>query len=111
VPVYERMDETARRLQKAIEAVIARAGAPWSVTRLGTRMELQFCTRPLRDAQEARAAMDDVLAAALHLYLLNRGVLVTPFHDMLLVCPVTSDSDIALLAQSLAEFIDEVCTT
>jgi glutamate-1-semialdehyde 2,1-aminomutase len=108
VPVYAAMLDKADRLQRAIEAVIEEADTPWSMSRLGTRMELQFCTAPPQDAQQARAAMDDALERGLHLYLLNRGILVTPFHNMLLVCPETTDSDITTLAQALASFIHEV---
>jgi glutamate-1-semialdehyde 2,1-aminomutase len=106
--VYAGMLDTAARLQQAIEAVIDRAGAPWSVSRLGTRMELQLCTAPPRDGQQARAAMDDDLQRGLHLFLLNRGILITPFHNMLLVCPDTADSDVATLSQAFASFIHEV---
>jgi glutamate-1-semialdehyde 2,1-aminomutase len=108
VPVYAAMLETAARLQQALQAVLGQAGTPWSVSRLGTRMELQFCSAPPQDAQQARAAMDDDVERSLHLYLLNRGILVTPFHNMLLVCPDTTYSDIAALAQALAAFTHEV---
>jgi glutamate-1-semialdehyde 2,1-aminomutase len=106
--VYAGMLDTAARLQHTIEAVVEQAGAPWSVSRLGTRMELQFCAAPPQDAQQARAAMDDELERGLHLFLLNRGILITPFHNMLLVCPDTTGSDVAALSQALGSFIHEV---
>ncbi len=83
-------------------------GAPWSVTRLGARMELQFCAQPPRDAQQARAAMDEAVERALHLWLLNRGIVITPFHNMLLASPVTRAQDAEPLAQALDDFLSAV---
>jgi glutamate-1-semialdehyde 2,1-aminomutase len=108
VPVYAAMLDTAARLQQALQAVLKQAGTLWSVSRLGMRTELQFCAVPPQDAQQARAAMDDALERGLHLYLLNRGILVTPFHNMLLVCPDTTSSDITTLAEALASFVQHV---
>ena len=105
---HERMSQGAERLQAGLQAVITDAGLPWSVTRLGARMELQFRAAAPRDAGEARAAMDDALAAALHLAWLNRGVLVTPFHDMLLVSPQTTDEDIAAVPAALRSVLGEL---
>jgi glutamate-1-semialdehyde 2,1-aminomutase len=104
---YARMLEHAAGLQQALEATLARYGLPWSVTRLGARMELQFCARAPRDAQEARAAFDEGLERALHLYQFNRGVLWTPFHNMLLVPPQAGPDDAARVVANLAAFLDE----
>jgi glutamate-1-semialdehyde 2,1-aminomutase len=71
-------------------------------------MELQFCPQPPHDAAAARAAMDEALERALHLFLLNRGVLVTPFHNMLLVPPMAGADDVAAVAQALDDFLAEV---
>ncbi|WP_119287297.1 transaminase [Azohydromonas sediminis] len=105
---YARMETTAAALQAALEGVVQRRGLPWSVTRLGARMELQFCPQPPNDAAAARAAMDEALERALHLFLLNRGVLVTPFHNMLLVPPMAGADDVAAVAQALDDFLAEV---
>jgi glutamate-1-semialdehyde 2,1-aminomutase len=87
---YVAMEAGAARLQAGLERVIAAHRQPWCVTRLGARMELQFCPQAPRDAREARAAMHEPLERLLHLWMLNRGVLLTPFHNMLLVSPETS---------------------
>ena len=105
---YTTMLATAVALEARLRDVIAEAGAPWSITRLGARMELQFCTEPPHDAAQARAAMDESLEGALHLWLLNRGIVITPFHNMLLVAPQTRAADIAPLARAVAAFTDEV---
>ena len=102
---YEAMLATAEAIQSRLRDVLREAGAPWSVTRLGARMELQFCEQPPHDAAQARAAMNDELEHTLHLWLLNRGILVTPFHDMLLVSPYTHARDAQPLAAALADFI------
>jgi len=97
----------AAGLEAALDAVLRRHRLPWCVSRLGARMELQFCRTPPLDAQQARAAFDEPLERALHLYLLNRGIVVTPFHNMLLVPPMTSAGDIAALAGAFDDFVGE----
>ena len=66
---------------------------------MGARLELQFCEKPPSNAQQARAAQNDTIESAIHLYLLNRGVLLTPFHNMMLVCPATTEADVNKLVQ------------
>jgi glutamate-1-semialdehyde 2,1-aminomutase len=105
---YAGMLETAAAMEAALGALLAAAQAPWTLTRLGARMELQFCTQTPRDAVQARAATDDELARALHLFLLNRGIVITPFHNMLLVAPQTSPRDVASLQEALGAFIAAV---
>ena len=102
---YERMLGEARALEQALQALVQRHALPWCVTRLGARMELQFCTQPPANAAQARAAMDDELERSLHLYLLNRRVLITPFHNMLLVAPTTGPRHRAALLSALEDFI------
>jgi glutamate-1-semialdehyde 2,1-aminomutase len=104
---YARMLATAAQLEARLLEVIARRGLPWTVTRLGARMELQFCAETPRDAGDARAAMDDALERALHLYLLNRGVVITPFHNMLLVPPMAAAADADAVADAVDAFVGE----
>lgn len=100
------MDAGAAALEAALGEAIGRAGRAWTVTRLGARLEIQFSAERPRDAAEARAAMNDPLERTLHLFLLNRGVLVTPFHNMLLVSPQTGADACARLVDAFAEFLD-----
>jgi glutamate-1-semialdehyde 2,1-aminomutase len=72
---------------------------PWNITRLGARLELQFCATSPKNAAQARDAQNDTIESAIHLYLLNRGVLLTPFHNMMLICPATTEADIHKLVQ------------
>ena len=85
--------------------MIALHRLPWCVTQVGARCEFQFCATPPRNGSEAAAAMDDTLEQALHLALLNRGVMITPFHNMMLVCPDTSDADVDRLLAAFAEVL------
>jgi len=87
---FERMIGLAERFESGVAATIADAGLPWSITRLGCRAEYMFAPTPPHDGAEAAAAMDEELDALLHLYMLNRGVLLTPFHMMALMSPATT---------------------
>jgi glutamate-1-semialdehyde 2,1-aminomutase len=79
----------------ALSLAAARATlAPWCVVSLGARAEYRFCPEPPRSGAESAAAGDRALEEYLHLYLLNRGVLITPFHNMALMCPATSEEDV-----------------
>jgi glutamate-1-semialdehyde 2,1-aminomutase len=68
-------------------------GLPWSVQRLGCRAEYWFCPPPKNGAQAA-AAMDHDLDAFMHLWAINRGVLLTPFHNMALFSPFHEQADV-----------------
>ncbi|WP_296659505.1 aspartate aminotransferase family protein [Paraburkholderia sp.] len=105
---YEHMFALAQRLAVGLAATIARHDLPWCVTRVGARTEFQFCATPPRNGTEARAAMDDELEHIVHLYLLNRGVLITPFHNMMLVCPDTTAADVDRLLEAFDACLTEL---
>ncbi|WP_322055042.1 aspartate aminotransferase family protein [Paraburkholderia bannensis] len=106
---YAHMFALSERLADGLTATIARHALPWCVTRVGARSEFQFCATPPRNGSEARAAMDDELEHIIHLYLLNRGVLITPFHNMMLVCPETSEADIDRLLEAFDDCLTQLC--
>lgn len=87
---YTHMLALAAGLEAGLRERIARAGMPWTVTRLGARMELQFMPHTPRHAQDVRHHAQTELEALTHLFMLNRGVLLTPFHSMMLVSPATT---------------------
>jgi glutamate-1-semialdehyde 2,1-aminomutase len=105
---FERMIQSANRLADGIEAGIAATGLPWSVTRCGARVELQFTPNPPRTGAEAKLTIDWDLLAFIHLYLVNRGVLLTPFHNMMLVSPVTDAASIDQLVSQLKSCMGEL---
>lgn len=83
----------AQRWAAGVHGVIEEAGLPWHVQRLGARAEYWFCPPP-RDGAAAAAAVDEDLEAFLHLWALNRGVLLTPFHNMALFSPHHTEADV-----------------
>jgi len=101
--VFATLDMRCTRLADGLRAAVARHRLPWCVTQVGARCEFQFCVTPPRNGSEAGAAMDDALEQALHLALLNRGVMITPFHNMMLVCPDTTDADVDQLLTAFDE--------
>jgi len=91
---FARMIVLAERWTGGVEASIAEAGLPWQVTRLGCRAEYLFGPDRPRNGSEAHAAADFGLERFMHLHALNRGVLLTPFHNMALMSPATTDADV-----------------
>jgi glutamate-1-semialdehyde 2,1-aminomutase len=105
---FSRMTELGGRLADATAAAIQEAGAPWHVARVGARSEYRFTAEPPRTGRESAAAGDEELERFLHLHALNRGVLITPFHNMALVCPATADADVDRHAEVLGEALEEL---
>jgi glutamate-1-semialdehyde 2,1-aminomutase len=94
----------AARFAGGVEDVITDQGLPWHVQRLGCRAEYWFCPPP-RNGADAAAAVDDDLEGFLHLWALNRGVLLTPFHNMALFSPHHTESDVDRHTQVFAEAV------
>ena len=93
---YARMIPLAERFAAGVEQVIGELGLPWIVKRLGARAEYWFRAVAPRNGGEAAAAVDAELDRYMHLAALNRGVLMTPFHNMALMCPATTAADVDL---------------
>ncbi len=91
---FSDMLRLGERFTAGVQQVIDATGVGWVVVRLGARAEYRFCPSPPRTGTESRAAEDDDLDEYLHLYTANRGVLMTPFHNMALMCPATTDADV-----------------
>jgi glutamate-1-semialdehyde 2,1-aminomutase len=106
---FEKMEALAVRFNDGVTSEIEKHGLPWNVQRLGCRAEYTFCQRPPRNGGESAAAADFELERFLHLYALNRGVLLTPFHNMALMCPDTTAADIdqhtRVFAEAAAELV------
>jgi glutamate-1-semialdehyde 2,1-aminomutase len=84
----------AARFADGVREVAAEHGLGWNVTQLGCRAEYRFQPEPARNGTEAHAAADPRLERYLHLHALNRGVLITPFHNMALMGPTTTADDV-----------------
>ncbi|MGH3345946.1 MAG: transaminase [Nocardioides sp.] len=94
----------AERFTAGVAEVIGRHGLPWHVQRLGCRAEYWFCPPP-RDGAAAAAAVDEDLEGLLHLWCLNRGVLLTPFHNMALFSPHHTEADVDRHTEVFAEAV------
>lgn len=102
---YDYMLRGAARLVAGLEQEIASADLDWHVTQVGARIEFLTCPTPPRNGGEAKAAMHPELEAAIHLFLANRGILLAPFHNMMLVSPVTGDDQIDRLVGAFADCV------
>ena len=91
---FAHRSRSPRRGREASQATIDRHGLPWHVQQLGCRAEYWFCPPP-RDGAAAAAAIDEELDAFMHLWALNRGILLTPFHNMALLSPHHTAADVA----------------
>lgn len=102
---YNQMLAGAARLVTGLEHEIAAASIDWHVTQVGARVEFLTSPTPPRNGGEAKAAMHPELEAAIHLFLANRGILLAPFHNMMLVSPVTGEDQIDRLVGGFADCI------
>jgi len=102
---FARMDALCVRLTDLALDTVARHGMPWTVTRLGARAEYRFCAPAPRNGTESAAADDPDLDEYLHLAMSNRGVLITPFHNMVLMCPETTEADVDLHGELFEESV------
>jgi len=103
---FARMEALAIRYTAGIEGHLARTGVPWTIERLGCRAEWRFCSPKPRNGGASAAAHDEELDELTHLFLLNRGVLLTPFHAMALMCPATTEADVDLAVATFGECLD-----
>jgi glutamate-1-semialdehyde 2,1-aminomutase len=93
-PAYERAISLARRFAAGVEAAIADYQLPWIVQRLGCRAEYWFRPVAPRNGGEAAASVDAELERYMHLSALNRGILLTPFHNMALIAPMVTELEV-----------------
>jgi len=105
---FKKMIPMAKRFTDGVSQVIEQVDLAWHVSQLGCRAEYLFHKNVPRNGGEAAAAADFELERYMHLYALNRGVLLTPFHNMALMSPATSESDVdkhtEVFRQAVGEF-------
>jgi glutamate-1-semialdehyde 2,1-aminomutase len=105
---YDHMIPLATRFTAGVKQVIREYALPWHVAQLGARAEYRFRPVPSRNGGEAIASKDSELDRLVHLFALNRGVLLTPFHNMALMSPYTRRADVDLHTQILEECAREL---
>jgi glutamate-1-semialdehyde 2,1-aminomutase len=105
---FEHMIARCAEVADGLRAAIAHHNLPWCVTQVGARCEFQFGPTPPENGTQAEALFDAELEHLLHLALLNRGALITPFHNMLLCSPATTKADVAKLLQAFEEVLTKL---
>jgi glutamate-1-semialdehyde 2,1-aminomutase len=105
---FERMIGLGERFEHGVQGVIEGRELPWHVVRLGCRVEYLFRPDRARTGTEAAAGQDEELDPFIHLFLLNRGVLMTPFHNMALMSPSTTPEDVDRHTEVFGEAVDEL---
>ena len=105
---FDRMIPLAERWAAGVDKAIKESGLPWHVTRLGCRAEYLFSVRPPKNGSEAHDAMDFELERFMHLYAMNRGILLTPFHNMALMSPATEKEDVDQHTRVFREVVKEL---
>ena len=105
---YDHMLLMAERLVAGLEMIIKANGLNWHVSHVGARVEFVCSAEPPRNGSEARAAMDHELEAAIHLFLVNRSILLAPFHNMMLLSPMTQTSQVDRLLQEMGNCVAEL---
>jgi glutamate-1-semialdehyde 2,1-aminomutase len=102
---FGHMTEMGERFEAGVNDSIAAHGVPWNSVRLGCRVEYHFQASPPRNGSEAIASDDRMLGRFMHLHALNRGILLTPFHNMALMCPATQEADVDRHTEAFGEAV------
>jgi glutamate-1-semialdehyde 2,1-aminomutase len=102
---FERMIALGKRFYDGVVDVITRHRVPWSVARLGARVEYLYTAPFPKTGTEGAETSDHLMDAFMHLFLTNRGILITPFHNMALCCPTTTAADVDLHTRLFEEAV------
>jgi len=105
---YNHMIPLAKKFNESVQRTIREHDLPWHSVQLGTRIEYRFRPTPPRNGAEAIAAKDPLLNKYMHLYDLNRGILLTPFHNMALMSPYSTRKDVDLHTNIFRDSIQEI---
>ena len=105
---FEQMIGLGERFEEGVRGVIDSRGLPFHATRLGCRVEYLFRPEPAKNGAEAAAGQDAELDPLIHLYMLNRGILITPFHNMALMSPATTSEDVDRHTEVFGQAADEL---
>jgi len=105
---YAHMEKLAERLSHGLARVIDRHKAPWHVVRVGARVEFICAPGPLQNGTQAGFAHQPQVEAALHTGLINRGTLIAPFHNMMLISPATTKAQVDRLIASFDAILSDL---
>ncbi len=105
---YDKNIPLATRFNEGVQSVISEFDLPWNTVQLGCRTEYWFRKEPARNGGQAEAAVDFELDQYMHLASLNRGILMTPFHNMALICAETTEADIDRHTEVFREIVRNI---
>ena len=105
---FAHMIALADDLAVRTRAIIEGCRMPWFVAQSGARVETMTVPVAPRNATEVARGRDPELETLLHLYMLNRAILLTPFHSMLLMCPATRPADVDRYVSAFQDFCTEL---
>jgi glutamate-1-semialdehyde 2,1-aminomutase len=105
---FELMERMAARFEQGTSEVIRKHGLPWHLTRIGARVEYLFLDHPPKNGGEAHLGRHALLEAYIHLFLMNRGILLTPFHNMALMCPFVTREEVDDHSTALDECLSAI---
>lgn len=105
---FAHMIALATQFTVGVEKVLADTKMPWTIAQLGARTEYRFCSPAPRNGTESAQAFDAEIEEYLHLFMSNRGVLMTPFHNMALMCPATTSADVDLHTTLFADALSRI---
>ena len=105
---YDKNIPLAARFNQGVQSVISEFDLPWNTVQLGCRTEYWFRKEPARNGGQAEAAVDFELDQYMHLASLNRGILMTPFHNMALICAETTEADIDRHTEVFREIVRNI---
>lgn len=105
---FATMTDLATRFTSGVQQALDAADVPWSIQQLGTRAEYRFARPAPVTGTESAEAGDDELDEFMHLYMVNRGILMTPFHNMALMCPSTTVADVDLHTEVFGQAVGEL---
>ncbi len=108
---FASMIDRAARFTIGVQEAIDEVGVPWSVAQLGARAEYRFVAPAPRTGSASAAASDAMLEDFLHIYMANRGILITPFHNMALMSPATTDADVDRHSEVFAAALTALVTS
>jgi glutamate-1-semialdehyde 2,1-aminomutase len=106
---YARMEKLSARLSHGLAKAIGRHAAPWHVVRVGARVEFICAPGPLKNGAEAAYAHQPQVEAAIHTGLINRGSLIAPFHNMMLISPATRKGQVDRLVANFDTILTDLC--
>jgi glutamate-1-semialdehyde 2,1-aminomutase len=106
--IFEALIALAKKLEKGISNVIIKHGVDWHVVRSGSRVEFMCSRKRPRNGGEAAKMIHRPIDLAVHHHLLNRGVIITPFHNMMLICPATTEAHVNRLIEALDGCLNEL---